>query len=99
VSLKRDGDFDAYSAVLDEEEFAGLLQHVEVLLRQLSEEIMRGRAKIDPVMIEQRKACDYCEYLAICQFDQLLENNRYRRLPKLSRGEVISRVSPERGER
>ena len=93
VSLKKDGDFDAYSPVLDEEEFAQLLRHVEVLLRQISQEILRGRARIEPVMINQRKACDYCGYQTICQFDQLFENNRYRRLPQLRRGEVLARIA------
>jgi len=93
VGLKRDGDFDAYSSVLNEEEFSQLLNHVEVLLRQITEEIMRGKASIQPIMINQRKACDYCGYQTICQFDQLFENNRFKILPQLRRGEVMAKIS------
>jgi len=98
VGLKKDGDFDAYSSVLDEEEFNRLLGHVEMLLRQITEEIMHGQARIEPVMINQRKACDYCGYQTICQFDQLFENNRFKRLPQLRRGEVLTRIAETQPE-
>ena len=93
VGLKRDGDFDSYSTVLNTEEFNWMLEHIEGLMREISEEIIRGQARIHPVMINQKKACDYCQYQAICQFDQLFENNRFRVLPQLRRDEVMIRIS------
>ncbi len=93
VGLKRDGDFAQYSSVLDEGEFASLLKHVETLLRQIAGEIIKGRVKIEPVMIDDRKACDYCAYHAVCQFDQLFEDNRFRRLGNLKPNEVLQRMA------
>lgn len=99
VGLKKDGNFDLYSAVLDEDEFTALLNHTESILRQITDEMVHGRARIEPVMIEQRKACDYCSYQSICQFDQLFDDNRYRRLPRLNRGEVIEKIMQPQSER
>ncbi|MGE5391483.1 MAG: helicase-exonuclease AddAB subunit AddB [Deltaproteobacteria bacterium] len=98
VGLKRDGDFDSYSSVLNEEEFALVLEHIDGLMRQITEEIIRGQARINPVMINRKKACDYCEYQAICQFDQLFENNGFRVLPQLRRDEVMLRIAPPPAE-
>lgn len=93
VGLKRDGNFDSYSSVLNENEFAQMLEHIEGLMRQLTEEIIRGHASIQPVMINKKKACDLCKFKSICQFDQLFENNRFRVLPQLRRDEVMKRIS------
>jgi len=45
-----------------------------------------------PVKSGDKKACDFCEYSSICQFDEKINGNKYRRLKKYSDDEVIDRI-------
>lgn len=71
VGLKKDGDFNAYSKVLEEGQFNDLLAYVERKSKELTEGILKGNFQINPY----RKAgsitpCNYCDYISICQFDR-----------------------------
>lgn len=93
VAMTVKGDFYKNSAALSLENFTALLQHVERLLAQIGREIARGQVKIHPYKSGQHTACDYCEYLSVCQFDQLLVDNNYRYIKPLSDEEVINRIN------
>lgn len=95
VGLKRDDTFYANSSVLSEEDFGFLLRHVDNLLKKVSQEILGGRVKIEPIKIQNQTACDYCPYLSICQFDRQIPDNSYRQLPPLKDEEVIQRMRQE----
>ncbi|MCX5780280.1 MAG: PD-(D/E)XK nuclease family protein, partial [Firmicutes bacterium] len=92
LTLTVNGSFSQKSSVLDEDDFKALLRHVEGLLRQIGNEIMRGQVKIEPVKQKRTIACTFCPYQAICQFDRLLEDNNYRNIRPLSDEEVAARI-------
>lgn len=79
------------SSALGETEFMALIKHVEGLVKEISGEILRGNIRIEPVKDGQRKACDYCDYQSICQFDSLF-GNKYKHLKPLDKDEVIAKI-------
>lgn len=77
-------NLEFYSACLPQlktrEEFARLLAHVESMLIDTAEKIIRGDIAIKPYRLERRTPCRYCPYAAVCQFDILIPGSDYRLL-------------------
>ncbi len=92
VTMTVNGGFTKNSSVLPAAGFAALIRHVEELLRKIGREIMDGAARIEPVKNGQRRACAYCAYPSVCQFDRLLPDNNYKNIRPLKDDEVIARL-------
>lgn len=80
------------------EEFTGLLEHVERIFAQTAERILGGDIAIRPYQLERRTPCEYCPYLAVCQFDPLIPGSTYRLLSSLNEAEIIAKISPGKEE-
>ncbi|BEP28221.1 helicase-exonuclease AddAB subunit AddB [Helicovermis profundi] len=93
VELKKDGTFSARSAVLDEEDFNKLIDYVKDKVIESASEITDGNIRIEPILTNNFKACEYCSYSAICQFDTRFEDNFYRRIKKYKKDEVIEIIN------
>ena len=92
ANLKKDGDFDAYSKVQDEATFMTLRSYVHQLLRQAGIYMTSGQVELNPFETKKGNACRFCSYRSICQFDPVLEENDFRRLPPLKDKEAIERM-------
>lgn len=64
--------------LLNEQEFKQVLQYNRHLLIQAGKHIYEGDVLLNPVKSNTHKACDYCEFKSICQFDAMLPENNYR---------------------
>jgi ATP-dependent helicase/nuclease subunit B len=74
----QDGAFSAQSkCLISEEEFAELQQAVDQLVGRLCQDLADGKIDIRPKYIGQRKACDYCPYKSICNFELSFDGNEY----------------------
>jgi len=97
IALKKDETF--YSASLPyvktPEEFSLLLHHVEKKLVETACNIMAGDIDISPYALDKRTPCGFCQYSAICQFDNLLPENEYRRLAKPEDKVIIETIATE----
>ncbi|WP_346353167.1 helicase-exonuclease AddAB subunit AddB [Azotosporobacter soli] len=82
LALKADGSFyaDCLPYVKSEEEFTAWLAHVESLVVETAQQILQGDIAISPYQLGDATPCGYCPYDSVCQFDQRLPENRYRRL-------------------
>jgi len=96
VGINQNGSFARNSSVLADEKFMALIQHINILLKGIGREIMKGRIRIEPVSDSKRTACRFCSYRAVCQFDQSLQDNKYRKIRPLTDEEVISRIGMEK---
>jgi ATP-dependent helicase/nuclease subunit B len=67
-----------YSSVATREQFKLLRNYVRHLLKDLSQEIIKGTVTINPTKAKGGTACKYCSYLPICQFDTGMRDNAYR---------------------
>ncbi|GMB08845.1 helicase-exonuclease AddAB subunit AddB [Thermolongibacillus altinsuensis] len=79
VSLKKDGQFSKNgSKVITEQQFQLLRNHVRATFQQVGEQIVDGVTAIAPYKWKDRTACQYCEFRDVCQFDEAMEQDRYR---------------------
>lgn len=92
AAIKKDGDFTAYSKVQDEETFTTLRSYIHMLLERAGVYIVSGNVEINPFENDRGTACRFCPYKSICQFDPVLKENNYRRLPSLRDDEAIKRM-------
>ncbi|MDD3890060.1 MAG: helicase-exonuclease AddAB subunit AddB [Syntrophomonadaceae bacterium] len=92
IGLNKDDKFYSNSSVIEEEDFLALIRHVENLVKEIGEEIIKGKITIEPVKTEQYEQCQYCKYRAICQFDQLFASNNFRHIRTVKDEAVISKI-------
>lgn len=97
VGLTKGDKFYKTSSVLEEEGFYQLLDHTMGLIKDISEEMLRGNIKIYPIKQGKNTACKFCKYGGICQFDTLFDDNYYRNINKLNKDQVISALQSKEG--
>jgi ATP-dependent helicase/nuclease subunit B len=69
--------------VMNEEEFAAMLDMVEVHLRRMGQEIFQGVVKVDPYRKGTSEvACDKCHYQSICRIDPWTHSFRILKKPE-----------------
>ncbi len=91
VALNKNEEF-YNSSVLDEDNFSKLLAHTNELVKEICNEIICGNIGIEPVKNGNKKACEYCIYKSICQFDTLFSENNYKYYKKMKDEEVMSKI-------
>lgn len=95
VTRKNDGNWDARSKVLTEEEFRVLLAYTKEQVKKIGMEILNGEADIRPAELGGKTNCSICEYKAICNFDEKVKGFEYRSLEKLDRDTVMEKMRQE----
>jgi len=80
VGLKKNGEFYSNSRVISEEQFNLLRSYLEEIMKSTGRRIISGEIQISPYRRGKDKACGFCIFKAVCQFDPLLEDNLYRLL-------------------
>lgn len=98
VAFKKDGTLTAYSSAAPQENFDVLAWYVKNKTRQLGQRIFSGDITVDPYSYGQRKACDFCDYKAICGFDPAIDGYGYHRIRKLKKDEIWDTIMKEAGE-
>jgi len=92
AAFKKDGDFYAYSKVQDEATFSLLRTHINMLMERAGIYMVSGGVEINPFENDRGHACRFCSFKSVCQFDPILRENNYRRLPSLRDDEVVKRM-------
>ncbi len=97
VRLKKDGDFYADAKVLSQVEFEKLLDYAMDKVKDQSRQILKGEFLINPFKRKDRLACDYCDYISICQFDDL-QGNKYRRVNEVSKVQFFEEINKKEAD-
>lgn len=94
IALDRKGEFTKASVrcIKTPAEFTALLQYIDKILTDTGELILSGDISVSPYQLNERNACEYCQYGAVCQYDASIENNAARALSKLSDEETLARI-------
>jgi ATP-dependent helicase/nuclease subunit B len=89
-ALNRDGSLSRRGGdALPAGEFSGLLAQVEASLRQLGDAVFAGDVRVAPVRLSaSERACDRCDYRAICRFDPWTQPYRTLAQPAAQEGEA-----------
>lgn len=95
-SLTQDGNFYQNStSVLEGQRLKLLKDYAVTMARRLMALIREGEIGITPYRMANQKACDFCLYKPVCQFDETM-GHRYRRLKKLGNKGFWNQVEDER---
>ena len=92
AGLKKDGSFRSDSAVLSEDHFHILTQHVRRTFEEAGERITNGEVAINPYKLKDQTPCRFCSFKSICQFDESIEDNEFRVLSSEKDDVVIDRI-------
>lgn len=95
AGLKKDGSFRSDSAVLSEDHFHILTQHVRRTFEEAGERITNGEVAINPYKLKDQTPCRFCSFKSICQFDESIEDNEFRVLSSEKDDVVIDRIKKE----
>jgi ATP-dependent helicase/nuclease subunit B len=96
VALKTDGSLTKSSRALNEDEYSLILNKVDSIATELSNEILCGKIDINPYRKNTNiTPCSYCSYRTVCQFDSSIDGNKYRYIKKTSKEEIISNLQIE----
>ncbi len=76
-----------------------LLRHNEDLIKEAANKILSGELSLNPVQWpDKRTALQFSPYKSIFQFDAMLPENNYRKLPKITPEEIIKMLTESAGE-
>lgn len=87
------GDVLGKSSAASIEQFQTLRKYVVRLIQGIAEEMFKGDVSIKPYKNKRTTPCSYCSYSAICQFDPMLRDNKYRVINDKDDEEIWKRMS------
>lgn len=94
AAINKQGElYGSAKSLLTAADFAALGRHVRTTVTEAATGILEGRLEISPYYIGSKRACTYCLYKTVCQFDLLLEDNRYRRLARMPVKQLKERLA------
>ena len=89
IGLTSKNEFNGRSSsVLKDVAMTNLRSFVPKKLKQAGDEIYAGNTEIKPFKLGNKKACTFCEYKAICQFDTAEPSNSFRELKNFGKEEI-----------
>ncbi|NGZ73829.1 helicase-exonuclease AddAB subunit AddB [Saccharibacillus alkalitolerans] len=98
VAVKKDGGFYSSSAVADPRQWESLLKGVRRNIAGIGRRITDGESEARPYRIQQEKACDFCPYHSVCQFDESLDHAGYNHLNKPGKDRIWELFGEADGE-
>lgn len=94
---KKDGALSKRSKVASKTEFDSLRNYVRSMYVRTGDAITNGSVEIAPYKMKDRSPCTYCSFKPVCQFDDSMEGNDYRKLPHESKDKILEKIKREEG--
>jgi ATP-dependent helicase/nuclease subunit B len=98
AGIKKDGQLSKKSKVASIEEFENLKSYVRKMYENTGNAIIEGQLDIAPYKLKDRTPCTFCSFKSVCQFDESIEQNRYRMLTPHSKDTVLELIGKELNE-
>lgn len=95
----KSGEYKGTQQLVSAEQLSDLVLHNEELIKQATDMIFDGRIDLTPALFKDGSALDYTPYEAIMQFDAMLPENNYYRLPTENVKDILALLAKEREER
>lgn len=96
VSIKN-GKISGLNCSASLDEISIIFDYIESVIKQMAENLMSGKIKINPIENGNLPTCNYCDYLDICHYNQ--EN--FIKIPsvsKIGRDEIFKQMQEKRSE-
>ena len=91
--IDKDGNIsNSRSSTITKEQFTNLQKAIRRIIKQISNEILKGQIDIKPIYNASKKlsACKYCPYATICGFDSTI--NKYAYLGNKSKEIILDEI-------
>ena len=95
VERKKDGSFSASSSIISSEDYKIVSEFVNHRIRKSGREILDGNIAVNPCEQGGRSACAWCDYKAVCGFDERIPGYEMRILPDLPEEELLVKMQEE----
>ena len=81
AGMNKEGElYRNVKSLLTAEQFEQLRNQIRCIVADTAAEIMQGSLRISPFKLGRKKACTFCPFKAVCQFDLILKENNFRLL-------------------
>lgn len=94
--VNSNGELGSRTSAASMEQFAIIRKHVKKLLMKLGEEMLKGNISISPYKRKRITACTYCSFLPVCQFDTMINDNKFRNLQDKKDDEIWGLITEDR---
>ena len=74
------------------EEFKILQDYINITIKQIAKEILKGNVEIKPYNKKGKTPCEYCEYKTICGFNSKYKDNKYNYIEQKSKDDIILKM-------
>lgn len=88
VSMTASGKLSKRSSVASSRQFDQLGRFTSEKVKTLGQEILNGNIAVNPYIRGNKKACTYCLFRSVCEFDEKIKGFSYRRFLGMSADEV-----------
>jgi ATP-dependent helicase/nuclease subunit B len=95
AGLKKDGQLTARSEVASKEDFEAIRNYVRNIYTKAGNDIVSGVVDIAPYKIKKSAACQMCPFKSVCQFDQSMEENKYRLISPQKQEDILAKMREE----
>lgn len=86
----KDGEVAKSAPVVSKQGFTAMTQHALRLVEKFTDQILSGETSIAPAQLQGKQpACAFCAYAAICHIDRRVDGQRFRKLPRLPKEQVM----------
>ena len=96
AGVTKDGEINKKSTAgaVTKEQFENLQKYTNKIIKQLSEEILKGNILIKPAFNTSNKTtpCTYCEYKSICRFDEQNPACKYNYISNLNKDAILEQI-------
>ncbi len=77
---------------VNKEEFKILQKYIDIIIKEISKEILSGKIDLKPYNKKGKTPCEYCGYKTICGFNPKLYKNEYNYIDKKSKEEILQKM-------
>ncbi len=96
AGITKDGQINKQSTTgaVTKDQFEYLQKYTDKIIKQISEEILKGNISIKPVFNTAGKTtpCTYCKYKSICRFDEQNPSCKYNYISNLNKDAILDSI-------
>lgn len=99
LSRKKDGEIakSARDKLFSREEIGLLVGFTRKLIARAAGEMKTGGTRIHPYLMDGKTGCDYCDFSAVCMYEEGYAGNRPRVIEKMDRERALDEMRGEEG--
>ena len=80
------------SSIFNQDEFSKILKLANILVKEISNEIVKGDIKVYPYKYKIETGCNYCNYKDICNFDIMEKEQKYNCFKAIEKAQIFSKI-------